>query len=158
MATFAIESNGRIEKTAVYFNGEQIGGIKEIFINLDEDGTFDAVIQYEGTDKQLHSKSIFLDTLDHLKIVEPAFTEDEAKMLHLIEVDSDGDIENTMLYLNGEALEGVVNILIHIKAAPSKDGIGNLFGIKKKVTETVDFKANITYRNEDDSIETENIF
>ena len=27
MATFAIESNGRIEKTAIYYNGEQLSGI-----------------------------------------------------------------------------------------------------------------------------------
>jgi len=46
MATFSIVSNGRIERTFVFFNGEQIAGVKEIFLNINEDGNFDAIIQY----------------------------------------------------------------------------------------------------------------
>ncbi len=38
--TFAIESNGFLEKTACYINGQQVGGLKEVFINIDEAGIF----------------------------------------------------------------------------------------------------------------------
>jgi hypothetical protein len=44
MRTISIESNGRIEKTAVYLNGEQITGIKELLLSIDEEGIFNAII------------------------------------------------------------------------------------------------------------------
>lgn len=158
MATFTIESNGRLEKTAVYFNGEQISGIKEIFINIDEEGSFDTIIQYEGTDKTIHTKNIFEDNfLDKAKIVEPSFTEDEARALVEFSIESDGDLESTWLYINDEELEGVVSLFLHIKAAENKAGLSKIFG-NNKIPDTVEFKAEITYRNEDDSLETEEIF
>ncbi len=156
MATFAIESNGRIEKTAVYYNGDQIGGLKEIFINLDEEGTFDSIIQYENTSGEIVTKNIFEDYLNDIKVVPPSFTEEEARNLSLLIIESDGDIENTQLFLNDEALEGVINVFLHIKSAKAKGGISSIF--KKAIPETVEFKADITYRNDDDTIETERIF
>lgn len=159
MATFTIESNGRLEKTAVYFNGEQISGIKEIFVNIDEDGTFDAIIQYEGNDKQIHTKTIFEESyLDNVKVVEPSFTESEAAELQEFTVESDGDLGNTWLFQNEEQLDGVVEVLIHIKAAENKNGLKALFSNKNKIPDQVEFKAEITFRNEDDSLETEAIF
>lgn len=158
MPTFAIESNGRLEKTALYYNGEQIGGIKEIFLNLDEDGTFDSIIQYEGKDQQIHTKNIFRDYLTNIKITEPSFTEDEAAELQLFEIESDGDIEDTMLYLNDENLEGVVSVLLHIKSTQEKNSLHKFFAGKRYVPDHVEFKAEITFRNEDNSIETEEIF
>lgn len=158
MATFTIESNGRLEKTAVYFNGEQISGIKEIFINIDEEGTFDTIIQYEGTDKILHTKNIFEDQfLDKVKVVEPSFTEDEARALVQFSIESDGDLDSTWLYINDEELEGVVALFVHIKAAETKSGLSKIFG-NNKIPDTVEFKAEITYRNEDESLETEEVF
>jgi len=157
MPTLAIESNGRLEKTAVYYNGEQISGIKELFINIDEDGTFDALIQYEGTNKQIYTKNIFLEYLDNVKVIEPVFTEEEAKFLQLFTIESNGDLDDTYLYLNDELLEGVVNLFIHIKGVENKNGLRKLLN-KNNIPDTIEFKAEITFRNEDDSLETERIF
>ncbi len=157
MATFIIESNGRIERTAVYYNGEQIGGLKEVMLNIDEEGTFDAVLQYEGTNGEIYTKSIFEEFLENLKIVEATFTEEEAQMLTQFVVDSDGDIENTNLFLNDEPLDGVVNIFIHIKSLKAKGlGIAGIF--KKDIATDVEFRSEITFRNEDNTLETERIF
>jgi len=158
MATFSVESNGRLEKTAIYFNGEQLGGVKEVFLNLDEDGTFDAVIQYEGTDKQIHSKQIFLDYLEKMKIVEPSFTEEEAEELQLFTVESNGDIEETSVFLNEEMLDGIISLFVHIKGTQAVSGLKSLFSLKKELPDHPEFKAEITYRNEDNSTETEAIF
>jgi len=157
MPTLAIESNGRLEKTAVYYNGEQISGIKELFINIDEDGTFDALIQYEGTNKQIYTKNIFIDYLDNIKVIEPVFTEEEAKLLQLFTIESNGDLDDTYLYLNDELLEGVVNLFIHIKGVENKNGLRKLLN-KNNIPDNIEFKAEITFRNEDDSLETERIF
>jgi hypothetical protein len=157
MAVFAIESNGRLEKTAIYHNGEQIAGIKELFINMDEDGTFDAIVQYEGTDKEIRSKSIFENYLDKVKVSEPSFTEEEARHLQLFAIESSGDIEDTMLFLNDEPLDGVVSVYVHIKAVKSESGFFSKLS-SNNTPDHVEFKAQITYRNEDDSLETEDIF
>lgn len=158
MATFSIESNGLLESTAVYFNGEQVSGVKEIFLNLDEEGTFDAIIQYTGTDGVQYTKQIFTDYLENLKTVEPSFTEEEAAQLQLFTVESDGGIDTAVVLLNEEQLEGVVSVLIHIKTGgQNKGGIRSLFS-KPQIPEHDEFKAEITFRNADDSLETENIF
>lgn len=157
MATFTIESNGRLEKTALYFNGEQIGGVKEMFLNLDEEGTFDAIIQYEGTDKNIHNKHIFNDYLEHLQIVEPTFTEEEAQSLRAFTVESDGDIEDTMVFIDDEAEEGIVSVFIHIKAANNPKGLKAFFN-KNNVPDHPEFKAEIVYREIDESLVTEDIF
>ena len=157
MATLAIESNGRLEKTAVYFNGEQIAGIKELFLNLDEDGTFDAIIQYEGSNKQIYTKSVFNDYLDNIKVSEPTFTEEEARALQLLTVESEGYIDETFVYINDEQQDGIVSLMLHIKGAETSSGLRKLLN-KNNIPDTVEFKAEITFRNEDDSIETEEIF
>lgn len=158
MATFTIESNGRIEKTAVYYNGEQLGGVREILINLNEDGTFDAVIQYTGKDEKLYIKNIFLDNLDNLKIVPPSFTEEEAINLVQFSLDSDGDINDTAVFINEELLEGIVSVFIHIKSNKMKEsGLKAIFGNKNDKINS-DFKSEITFRNEDDTLQTERIF
>jgi len=158
MATFAIESNGRLEKTALYYNGEQVGGIKEIFLNLDEDGTFDSIIQYEGKDKQSYTKNIFRDYLTNIKLTDPSFTEEESAELQLLEIESDGDIENTMVFLNDENLEGIVSILIHIKSTQEANNLQKFFAGKKYIPDHIEFKAEIVFRNEDNTLETEDIF
>jgi len=157
MPTFSIESNGRLEKTAVYYNAEQLGGIKEILINLDEEGAFDAFIQYEGADKNLYTKQIFTDYFDNVKVVEPTFTEEEAEELQLLTIESEGEIENTVLLMNEEELEGVVSLEIHIKGTNKASGLKSLFK-QNDLSDKPVFKAEITFRNEDDSLETENIF
>ncbi|MES2767450.1 MAG: hypothetical protein V4642_16360 [Bacteroidota bacterium] len=158
MATFSIESNGLLESTAVYYNGEQLGGVKEIFLNLDEEGTFDGIIQYQGTDNVLYTKQIFSDYLENLKTVEPSFSEEEAAQLQLFTIESSGGIDTAAVLLNEEQLEGVVSVLIHIKTGgENKGGIRSLFS-KPQIPEHDEFKAEITYRNADESLETENIF
>lgn len=158
MAELTIESNGRLEKTAIYFNGEQVAGLKEIMLSLDEDGSFDAIIQYKGTNDEIYTKQIFIDNLEYLKVVEPSFTEEEASQLQAFTVESDGDIEDTYLYLNDEELDGVTNIYLHIKSNTNTDkSLSSLFGMKKEVQAEV-CDLNITFRNEDESLETEKIF
>ncbi|MGE5478999.1 MAG: hypothetical protein ACM3U1_01070 [Chloroflexota bacterium] len=157
MATFTIESNGRLDRTAVYFNGEQLGGLREVFLNLDEEGTFDAIIQYKGTDGNVHTKQIFTEYLSNLQVVEPTFTEEEATSLRALTIESDGDIEDTILFDNVGQLEGVVSLFIHIKAGDTPGGIATLFSTKK-VPETTEFRHDIAYRNEDGTVETEGVF
>ena len=158
MPSIGIESNGRIEKTAVYYNGERVRGLKEIFLNLDENGTFDTIIQYEGSDKKIYTKQIFSEYLNNLKTDEPAFTEEEAIDLQLIDIESDGDIDTCMVYLNDEPLEGIVSLYIHIRGTATSNGIRSIFKSKENIPDHPEFKAEVTFRNEDDSIETEEIF
>lgn len=158
MATFGIESNGRLEKTAIYFNGETLGGIKEIFLNLDEDGTFDAIIQYEGTDKQLYTKQIFQDYFENVKIVDPPFDEEESEELQLLELESDGEIQNTAVFYNKEELDGLINLFVHIKSAQTKSGLRTFFSGNKDIPDHVEFRADFTFRNEDGSIDKEGVF
>ncbi len=158
MATFTIESNGRIEKTAIYFNGEQLSGIKEVFINLDEEGTFDCILQYEGTDKQIYTKSIFEDYLTNIRTAEPAFSEDEAQQLVALTVESDGTIDSTVVFLNDEALDGIVSIFVHLRGVENKSGLRNILKNKTSIPDIPEFRAEITFRNLDNSLEMEAIF
>lgn len=158
MPTLGIESNGTIEKTAVYYNGEQLGGLRELFLNLNEDGTFDSVIVYLGSDGNEYIKNPFSDYLDNVQFREPSFTEEEASNLQLVEIESDGDIENTSVYYNSEFLDGLVALFIHIKSpAQNKSKAASLFK-SRKVSESSDFIANFTFRYEDGSIVTEGVF
>lgn len=161
MPQLSIESNGRIEKTALYFNGEQLSGVKEVFLNLNEDGTFDAVIQYEGSDGAVYSKQLFSDHLENIKTMPPAFTEDESQQMQQLSVESSGDIENTFVSVNEQQVEGINSLLVHIKA-PKKNnsaGLRSLFGSKESdVAERGEFKAEITFRDADGSLSTEQVF
>lgn len=139
MAEFSIESNGRIEKTAVYYNGEQLRGVKEVLLNLDENGAFDAVIQYANTKGDLVTKNVFVDFLEGVQTSEPSFTEEEARQLTLIMVSSDGDIETASVHINNQEQFGIVSLYIHIKP-PSE------------------FKAEVTYREDDGRLTTEGVF
>lgn len=155
--TFALESNGFLEKTACYINGQQVGGLKEVFINIEEEGIFDAIIQYEAKDKQVYTCQIFKDSLQNIKIVEPSFTEDEANQLALLEIESDGTVDNTAVFYNNEELTGVVSLFIHIKAIAGNKGIQSLFS-KPINNEQVIFKTEIIFRNEDNTLSSESIF
>ncbi len=159
MPKFAIESNGRLEKTAIYYNGEQLAGVREVFLNMGEDGTFDAVIQYMGSDEVLHAKQVFTDHLDAVKTMEASFTEDEAQQLQLLSVESGGDIENSYVTINDQPLDGITSLIVHIKAPEKTEsgGLKSLFSTKK-IPEYSDFKAEVTFRNEDGSLSTENVF
>jgi hypothetical protein len=158
MAVLAIDSNGLLERTAVYYNGSQISGIKELFLNLDENGTFDALIQYEGKNKQIYHKQIFSDYLDEIQTVPPSFTEEEAEYLVNLTIDSNGEIDDTTLKLNDEVLDGVVSLFLHIKASKNKSGFLSFLKKPDVVDSAVTFKAEITFRNEDETLETEDIF
>jgi hypothetical protein len=158
MREFSIESNGSLEKTALYINGEQIGGIHQLMLHISEDGDFDTIIAYEGSDKQMYTKNLFADYLDNIKKVPPTFSEEDAQYLRLLTVTSDGNLENTMVYINEEPQEGIVDLLVQIQrgSAPQRS-ITTMF--KKQVPgETPTFRAEIQYRNQDDSLSTELIF
>ena len=160
MFSFVVESNGRIEKTAVYYNGEQLGGVKEVFFHISEEGDFDAIIHYRGVDNQDYSRTIFEGTLPAIKVVEPTFTEEEAMQLRSIEIQSNGQLEDTIVYLDEEEQFGIVSVLIHIKSPTTeqKSGITGIFSKKKVLSGSAECMAEITYRNDDDTIETERIF
>lgn len=159
MPEFAIESNGRIEKTAVYYNGEQLAGVREIFLNLDENGAFDAIIQYQGEDGQMYVKQIFSDYLEMVRTREPSFDEEEAQSLHLLMVASDGDINTTGVFIDDVEQTGIVSLFVHMKPANNtSSGIRGFFGGRPDIPEATEFKAQITYRNDDDSLSTEGIF
>lgn len=159
MRSFSIESNGRLENTAIYYNGEQLGGIKEIFLNLDEDGAFDAILRYEGTDKNIYTKQIFTDYLENVKVRPPAFSDEDAENLQLLTVESDGDIEDTVVLRNDEPLDGIVSLFVHLKNNTAKDGgIKAMFSRAPASTEPIVFRAEITFRNNDGSTEVEGVF
>lgn len=161
MAEFSIESNGTLEKTAIYYNGEQLAGIRQLMLHISENGDFDTIIVYEGTDKNLYTKNIFADYLVNVKTVEPTFTEEEAQFLRLLIVHSDGNLENTEVIIDDEPQEGITDLLVQIERGdtPAKSG----FSIFKKPSESnisspTTFRAEIQYRNYDGSLSTENIF
>ncbi|MBS1537647.1 MAG: hypothetical protein JST20_07870 [Bacteroidetes bacterium] len=159
MRSFSIESNGRLENTAIYFNGEQLSGVKEIFLNLDEDGTFDAILRYEGTDKVIYTKQIFTEYFENVKVRPPSYSEDEAQNLQLLTVESDGDIRNTTVLRNDEQLDGIISLFVHLKNNVTKDGgIKSLFSRAPESNEPTVFRAEITFRNSDDSTEVEGVF
>lgn len=160
MPSFSIESNGRLEATTIYYNGEQLGGVREVFLNLDEDGTLDAILQYVGTNGETFTKQIFNDHLESLVVTEPSLTEEEAMSRRLLTVDSSGDIEDTMVLLDDEPLEGMVNLLVHIKgtAKAGEKGIRALFKTRNEVSERPEFRAEATFRDDDDTLSTERIF
>ena len=62
--------------------------------------------------------------------------------------------------INEEIAEGLVNVLIHIKAGANteKSGFMGLFKGKQSLAEGTTFKVEATFRNEDDTLETERIF
>lgn len=144
MPEFSIESNGLLENTAVYYNGEQLRGVKEVFLNLDENGAFDAILQYQGTDDKLYTKNVLQDYLENVATTEPTFTEEEAQQMTLLMLASDGTIDTTSVILNNEEQFGVVSLLVHIKAPKEGD--------------RPEFKAEITYREEDGRLTTEGVF
>lgn len=159
MSELSIESNGRIEKTAVYLNGEQVRGIKELFVNMDENGTFDAIMQYEGYDNEIHTKRIFHDRLTALRYSAPAFTEEESKHLQLLQIDSGGDIDTTNVAFNGQITDGLVSLFIHIRSATAPErGIFDMLSGKKYESSESIFKTEFIFRNQDDSISREAIF
>lgn len=160
MATFGIESNGRLENTAVYYNGEQLAGLRQVLLNLAEDGTFDAVISYRGEDGRLYTKNPFTDYLENIRTMPPSFTEEEARAMQLLVIESDGNIENTLVYLNDEPLEGIVQLFVNISVPDtSTQERGFLFWKRSSPpAERADFRAEITFREPDGSLTTENIF
>lgn len=160
MAEFSIEGNGRLEKTAVYYNGEQLDGVREVFLNIDEQGTFDALLMYVGTDGRSYTKSIFTDYLENVRTEPPGFTEEEARQLSMLTVISDGDLESTVLVRNNEEQFGVVSLFVHIKApsVPEGGGLRAFFGGSKQIPDATEFRAEIVYREDNGQLTTEGVF
>lgn len=159
MRELSIESNGSLEKTAVYINGEQLGGIHQMMLHISEDGDFDTILVYEGTDKQMYTKNLFSDYLENIKKVPPTFTEEEAQFLRLLTVTSDGSLESTIVYIDEEPQDGIVDLLVQIQrgGAPPRGGISSMFK-KAEPAERPTFRAEIQFRNADDSLSTELVF
>ncbi|MBU3679240.1 MAG: hypothetical protein FGM32_06500 [Candidatus Kapabacteria bacterium] len=160
MPELSIEGNGRIERTAIYYNGQQLDKVREVFVHITEDGEFDALIMYVGADGQHYTKNIFTDYLENVQTETPGFTEEEAQSLQLLTVDSDGTAESTLLLRNNEEQGGVVRLYVHIKAPTVEEGRGlrSWFGGAKNIPERAEFAAEITYREENGSLTTEGVF
>ncbi len=158
MRELSIESNGSLEKTAVYINGEQISGIHQLMLHINEDGDFDTILVYEGTDKQMYTKNLFSDYLDNIKKVPPTFTEEEAQYLRLLTVTSDGDLANTLVYINEEEQIGLTDLLVQVQRGAQAQKSLTSFFKKQEPAERPVFRAEAQYRNEDDTISTELIF
>ena len=160
MRTISIESNGRIEKTAIYVNGEQVSGISELLISIDEDGTFNTIISFEDQSGNIHTKNLFSDDLSLLKRKDPSFSIEDSIQLQVFTIESDGNLENTSLYMNEEFIEGVISIMIHLKANFHKQKqtlLSSLFS-KKQLASEIYFQTEIVYRNSDDTHSIESIF
>jgi hypothetical protein len=160
MVELSVESNGRIEKTAVYINGEQIGGIKELMVHISEEGDFDGVLVYEGTDKIVRTKSVFSEYLDGLRTVEPTFNEEEAQYLNLLTIQSEGVLENTFVLINDAEQEGITDLFLHIRRgdAPESSFWSRLRGQVPQRGEGATFRAELTYREAHGALTTENVF
>jgi len=163
MASLSIESNGRLERTLIYYNGEQIAKVKELLIHIDEDGTFESVIKYEGKTGVIQTKQIFDDYLQDLITLEPSLTEEEAQGLHLLTIESDGTLNNTMVFINDVPQEGLCNLFLQLQGnseteEEDKSFFSWLKEDKNKKFINSSFKAEITYRYEDNNTETQNIF
>lgn len=159
MLSITIVSNGRLERTAVYINGEQVASIRELFISINEDGEFNSAIKYLSSEKEELVKDPFNDELSLIQITEPSFTEEELENLQSITIESDGDLDNTMVFWNDEAQEGIISLFLHIKA-PSKEkkqGLSGMFGKTTTMADSV-CTAELTFREFDDSITVEKVF
>lgn len=160
MRTISIESNGRIEKTAVYVNGEQITGIRELLISIDEEGTFNAIISFVNTAGTLITKQIFTDDLSQLQRREAAFSEEEAMDLRSLAIESDGSLENTSVFVNNEFMEGIISVMVHIMIdgqQKSNSMFSRIFSKNSSPVETR-FVSEIVLRNPDGSELYESIF
>jgi hypothetical protein len=159
MREFSIESNGTLERTALYFNGEQIGGVRQLMLHISEQGDFDTIVVYEGTDKNIYTKNFFTDYLDNIKKSEPSFSEEDAEHLRLLVVQSDGNLESTMVYIDDVPQDGIVDLLVHIERGDAPQTSG--FAMFKKQTAPstgATFRAEVQYRNQDDTLSTESVF
>jgi hypothetical protein len=125
---------------------------------LNEDGTFNSIIKYVGIDSKEYIRNIFEDELSLLQVTEPSFTDEELAALQVITVESDGDVSDTYIYWNDEEQGGIVSVFIHIKApTKEKKSIINLFGKDKVYADSV-CSAEITFREEDDTLTIEKVF
>lgn len=141
MPELSIESNGRIENTAVYYNGEQLRGIKELMLSIDENGTFDTILSYADENGRQFTKNVMKDMLEGLQTREPSFSEEEAQSMRLLTISSEGDIESTIVSIDGNEQFGIVSMYLHIVAPPEST-----------------IKAEITYRENDGTMTTEGLF
>lgn len=160
MRTISIESNGRLEKTAVYVNGEQVTGIKELLLSIDEEGTFNAIISFVSSSGNLLTKQVFTDDLSQLQRREAAFSEEEAMDLRSCAIESDGTLDNTSIFMNNEFIDGIISIMIHITidTVQRKESVfAKLFSSNRTLSETR-FISEIVLRNPDGSESIESIF
>jgi len=159
MRTITIESNGRLERTAIYVNGEQVTGVRELLISIDEEGTFNSIISFiDGRGIQV-TKQLFTDDISQLQRKDAAFTSEESSQLQSFSIESDGELEQTSLFMNDEFVEGVISIMIHIKIETSQPS-SSLFSLFKKhrnVHQNL-FQTEIVFRNSDGTQSVETIF
>jgi hypothetical protein len=160
MRTISIESNGRIEKTAVYLNGEQITGIRELLVSIDEEGIFNAIISFTSATGVLLTKQLFVDDLSQLQRREAAFSDEEAMDLRSLSIESDGNLDNTSVFINNEFIDGIVSIMVHIMidSVQKKENVFTKIFSKNQTYSETRFLTEIVLRNPDGSESIESIF
>lgn len=94
----------------------------------------------------------------NLKTTEPTLTDLELESLITLTIESDGNLENTSVFIDDEYQEGVVSLYVHIKGADNKDGIRKFLSSKYYIPDTPELFTEIIFRNEDGSIDKEKIF
>lgn len=159
MRTITIESNGRLERTAIYINGEQVTGIRELLISIDEEGTFNSIITFIDKTGIQSTKQLFSDDLSHMKRIEASFTTEDSHQLQSFTVESDGDLEQTSLFMNNEFIEGVISVMIHLKIETQQpsSSLLSIFRKKQLIHENF-FQTEIVFRNSDGTQSVETIF
>jgi hypothetical protein len=90
--------------------------------------------------------------------VPPTFTEEEAQYLRLLTVTSDGELANTLVYINEEEQIGLTDLLVQVQRGGQVQKSLTSFFKKQEPAERPVFRAEAQYRNEDDTISTELIF
>jgi len=148
LRTLEIRSSGRLENTTVHLNGEQIVGVRELFLNLKEDGTFDNWITYESTSNEILSKELFREYLADLNVNAEGFAAAGASLVF----ESDGNIDGTTIWRNEQRLDGLVEIFVYLRNVKT-----GWFKWRRDGQED-EFRAEAQFRNQDGSINGETIF
>lgn len=152
MRMLEIRSNGRLETTTLHLNGEQLVGVRELFIDLKEDGTFDAWLTYENADSQTLSKRLFSEYLEKLRVA-PAGEVTAPLAPRSLVIEGDGEIADTTIALDNERLDGLVELFVYLRRAQ-----GGGFWKWKREGEHDEFMATATFRNEDGTLDHDTLF
>jgi hypothetical protein len=149
MRTLDIWSNGLIHQTILCFNSQQLVGVREFLLDLNEDGTFRVLINYEGADGEFRVKNPFTDHLVSLRTTSLA---DDDVPRSVLTIESNGTIESTAISFNQQELSGVVSLLIYMRRV--REGVIHWL----RHGDRDEFVSEITFREADGRLTQEVLF